>query len=165
MSSTPGVDTPKKQLRSRYSLGFIASVWRKASPNLRVLWPPTHFSSILRITSGTHQAPFSAIEYLSVGVPLEDARPDQHVQRSRRPPAGLARVDREHAVAHAVVGRAGARVGVEHEAELLDEREERVVVGLVVGGPVEPAGRDEDRRGGRGPWPRAPARARGPCRG
>ncbi len=61
------MDTPKKQLRSRYSLGFIASVWRNASPNLRVLCPPTHFSSILRITSGTHQAPFSAIEYRRVG--------------------------------------------------------------------------------------------------
>ncbi len=67
MSSSPGVDAAKKQLRSRYSLGFIDSSWRKASPNLRVLCPPTHFSSILRIWSGTHQAPFSAMEYLRSG--------------------------------------------------------------------------------------------------
>jgi hypothetical protein len=37
------------------------------SPNLRVLWAPTHFSSIRFTTSGTQYAPFSAITYRRSG--------------------------------------------------------------------------------------------------
>ena len=102
---------------------------------------------------------------LEVRVALEDAAPDQHRERARRPPAGFRRVDRQHARAEADVARARARVRVQHEAELLGERPQRLVPGVVVRGPVEPAGRDRGCRGGRAPSPRAPARARCPCRG
>jgi len=61
ISSTPGVDAAKKQLRSTYSLGFIDRSRVKASPNFRVVWPPSHFSSMRATMSGTHQAPFSAM--------------------------------------------------------------------------------------------------------
>ena len=67
MSSTPGVEAAKKQLRSMYSLGFIEICSRKTSPIFLVLWPPRYFSSILVTRSGTHQAPFSAITYRRSG--------------------------------------------------------------------------------------------------
>ena len=75
---------------------------------------------------------------------FEDAAPDQHRERARRPPAGFGRVDRQHARAEADVARPRAGVRVQHEAELLGERPQRLVPRVVVRGPVEPAGRDED---------------------
>ena len=84
----PASTRAKKQLRSRYSLGFIDRPSRKTSPNLRVLWPPTHFSSILRIRSGTHQAPFSAIEYFRSG--WRSKTPPQISTQSGGPPTSHA---------------------------------------------------------------------------
>ena len=124
---------PRKQLRSMYSLGFIDRFSRKALPNLRVLCPPTHFSSILPTRSGSHQAPFSAIDVAQAGVALEHAGPQQHPQRAGRPPPGLGGVDRHEAGPGVVVGRPGARVRVQHQAELFDDRPHRLVARVVVG--------------------------------
>ena len=63
-----------------------------------------------------------------------------------------------------VVGRPGARVGVQHQAELLDGRPHRLVDGVVVGGLVEPAGRDHHAAEARGRRRRGSRPPRRRCR-
>ena len=75
---------------------------------------------------------------------LEDAAPDEHGQGPGRPPACLAGVDPEHARAQPDVGGPGTRVRVHHQLELLGQRPQRLVVGIVVRRTLEPAGGDED---------------------
>ena len=82
MSSTPGVDAARKQLRSMYSLGFIDRFSRNALPIFLVLWPPRYFSSILATMSGSHHAPFSAITYRRLG--WRSNTPDQSSTHSGR---------------------------------------------------------------------------------
>ena len=80
-ASTPRSSSSGRRTRSASSTGRCLN----ASPNLRVLCAPTHFSSMRVTMSGTHQAPFSAIEYFERRVALEHAGQEQHPQRAGPP--------------------------------------------------------------------------------
>ena len=118
---------------------------RNRLPNLRVLWPPTHFSSMRSTMSAQPPGAVLGDGELQAGVAVEDAAPQQHPQRPGRPPPGLGGVDRHHARAgQDVLGRA-ARVHVDDEAELLGRRPDRLVDRVVVRRLVAPEGGDHHR--------------------
>ncbi len=142
ISSAPGVEAAKKQLRVDVVAGLAGEVELEHVAELAGVVGALPLLVHAGDDVGHPPGAVLGDRVLQAGVALEDAAEQQHPERPGRPPPGLGRVDRHEAPAQRVVGRAGARVGVEDQAGLLARRPHRLVRLVDVGGGVEPAGGD-----------------------